>query len=48
MLRYLACLRQSPVEALGDLASAIRVAWQEDERGVIAGFGAEVDLWHAR
>ena len=40
--------RAAGVEALGDAARAVGVAGQEDERGVVAGLGAKVDLWHAR
>jgi len=42
----LTSLRQPPIEALGDLASPIRVARKEDEGRVVAGFGTEVDLRH--
>ena len=36
------------VEALADPAGAVGIAGQEHERRVVAGLGAEVDLWHAR
>ena len=35
------------VEALADPAGAVGVAGQEHQRRVVAGLGAEVDLWHA-
>jgi hypothetical protein len=44
---HLAGVLEAAVEALGDLRGAIRVAGEEDDGGIVADLGAEVDLWHA-
>jgi hypothetical protein len=48
MLVDLPCLREAPVEALRDAAGAVRIAGKQYQRGVVAGFGAKVDLRHGR
>ena len=35
------------VEPLADPPGAVGIAGQEHQRRVVAGLGAEVDLWHA-
>jgi hypothetical protein len=39
---------ESAVEALGNLARAVRVARKQDQRGKVADLGADMNLWHAR
>jgi hypothetical protein len=48
MLVDLPRLREPAVEPLRDLARAIRVTGEEDQRGEVAGLGADVDLRHPR
>src|SRR3989304_31226 len=48
MRTHLAGVLQAAIESLGDLRGAVRVAGEEDDGGIVADLGAEVDLWHDR
>jgi hypothetical protein len=46
MIVYLPGGREAAVELAGDPRRAVWVAGKEHERGVVSGFGTEVDLRH--